>query len=156
MTTAPIATIGAVEKRISLPSSIVPESAPKRSKAKKSTSESKLTGKYRYVDTGNKLVYEVRTFEPGKNGRKKDFVPGIDLGGVFKPGKPDGVDDLIYNAHEVGRFVKASNPGSVMYDVEGEKDVDRLKGLGHVAFTTQGGAENWQESSTQYVAGFKG
>ncbi|MFE3516674.1 phage/plasmid primase, P4 family [Streptomyces sp. NPDC059166] len=136
--------------------SMIPEGAPKRRKAKKAAIESKLTGKYRYVSTSNKLMYEVRKFEPGKNGRKKDFVPGIPMGGVFQPGKPEGVDDLIYNAHDVAKAVRTGNASTVLYDVEGEKDADRLKGLGYVAFTTQGGAENWQESSQQYVAGFKG
>jgi hypothetical protein len=100
---------------------------------------------YDYCDETGKLIYQVvRTNYP------KDF----------RQRRPDDVDGWIYNIKGVTRLpynlpsvLAAIKADTLIYLVEGEKDVDRLKHEGLTATTNNEGAGKWGDSQSQYFSG---
>lgn len=137
MTTAPIATIGAVEKGISLPSSIIPQKVEDRPIAKK-------PGRPKYEAT---FVYKTHEGKPAFREVKtegKGFFVQTYMGSTWKAGLPKKYADLLYRADVLAT---ATEP---VYWVEGPKDVESLREAGYLATTTHGGVSNFKESSVAY------
>lgn len=107
------------------------------------TTVGRETARYAYVDEdGKPLYYNVR-FEP-----KTFRMAGPD--GVIR-GLPKNLRRVPYRLPEVLEAVRA---GETIYWVEGEKDADRLVGLGYVATTSAGGANTPVEPSwAEYFRG---
>jgi len=112
---------------------LMPESEQPKVKAR-------LVASYDYRDESGQLLYQVQRFEPKK----------------FVQRKPDG-DGWIYKVKGVRRVpyrlpeLLASPLSARVYIVEGEKDVDRLMGLGLVATCNAGGAGKWDKSFSEYL-----
>jgi putative DNA primase/helicase len=98
---------------------------------------------YDYRDERGTLLYQVLRREP------KGFVQR----------KPDG-DGWAYKLNGVRRVlyrlpdIIQAAAGSRVFVVEGEKDADRLAGLGLVATTNAGGAGKWSAEFAEYLRGF--
>ena len=99
---------------------------------------------YDYRDErGHRLFQVVRTFPKG-----------------FRQRKPVGHDDWINNIDGVRRvlymlpeLLAADARNTTVFIVEGEKDVDRLRGMGFVATCNPGGAGKWQAEYNEYFRG---
>jgi RecA-family ATPase len=95
---------------------------------------------YRYVDANNALLYEVLRYDNPK---------------TFRQRRPDGNGGWIWNVGE--RRVLYGLPGIRQYPdattivTEGEKDCDRLIGLGYCATTVASG--KWTPDCVQALAG---
>jgi hypothetical protein len=88
---------------------------------------SRIVATYPYVDESGNPLFEVQRFEPkGFRQRKAD--------GTWKV---DGVRRVLYRLPEV---LKAD----VVYIVEGEKDVDKVRAIGLTATCNPGGAGKWR------------
>ena len=104
-------------------------------------SKSKVVAEYDYRDADGTVVYQAVRMEP-KN---------------FRQRRPDGNGGWLWNMQGVDRVpyrlpeLMASD--ATVYVVEGEKDVDRLAGLGIVATCNVGGAGKWNKSYSQYFQG---
>ena len=105
-----------------------------------------ITAVYAYTDEAGALLYEVCRVEPGRHGKRKDFLQRM----------PDGN----------GGFTWKQSPKKVLYHlpevlaaeevwlVEGEKDVETLRALGLTATTNSGGAAaKWLPEYTTALAG---
>ena len=98
---------------------------------------------YPYHDEDKRLLFEVVRCEP------KDFRqrrPDGKGGFVWKLG---GVRRVLYRLPEL---IAAKN-ADVVYIVEGEKDVNRLTGLGFVATCNPGGAGKWRHDYNVFLKG---
>lgn len=110
-----------------------------------------ITATYDYVDMAGRLVFQVCRIEPGKNGRKKDFLqrrpnPAHEEGWVWNL---DGVDLVPYRLPEWAGQVD----GGPVILVEGEKDADNLAALGFQTTTLPMGAGKWRD---EYARWFRG
>lgn len=105
---------------------------------------------YDYVDAEGKLLYQACRFEPGKDGRSKDFTQRRPDGNGGWVWDMKGVQRVLYRLPEVLAAVKAGQP---VFIVEGEKEADRLALLGLTATTNVGGAGKWLKT---YSATLKG
>jgi hypothetical protein len=101
-----------------------------------------IVATYTYPDEGGRPLFEVcRT-------AKKTFPqrrPGASEWGI------EGVRRVLYRLPEL----LAADPSEIVCIVEGEKDTDRLRGLGFVATTSPGGAGKWKREYSQYLKGRK-
>jgi len=101
---------------------------------------------YRYEDENSQTLYEICRIEPGKHGKKKDFLQRY--------------------LDESGAWVWSKHPRQVLYRlpeviaaeevivVEGEKDCDMLAAHGFVATTNAGGASApWIEDFSETLRG---
>ncbi len=109
---------------------------------------------YPYCDESGELLYTVERWEPGRDGKRKEFVQRP-ASGRRGPGAMDGVPRVLYRLPEVRAAVQA---GLQVYVVEGEKDADRLAQLGHTATCNSGGADpgtgrKWRDEHTEALAG---
>ncbi len=95
----------------------------------------RIVATYDYVDENGTLLYQAVRFDP-KNFRQR--CPDGNGGWVWKLG---GVRRVVYRLPDL-----QGQP--VAYIVEGEKDVERLNGLGLVATTNSGGAGKWTDGFT--------
>ncbi len=100
---------------------------------KAAVTKRRIVETYPYADERGKLLYQVVRFDP------KGFAQR----------RPDG-DDWIWNLRGVRRvlyrlpeLLKAES-GCVVYVIEGEKDVDRLRAVGMIATCNAGGAAKWK------------
>ena len=101
---------------------------------------------YDYLDAGGELLFQVvryRTAGGGKEFRQRRRHPE----------KPD---TWVWNLQSISRpvlyhlpDVRATAPETWVYVVEGEKDADRLRGLGLVATTCPMGANKWRAHHTR-------
>lgn len=94
----------------------------------------KIVAEYDYTDDHGKLLFQVVRFEP------KDFRqrrPNDDGGWIWDL---KGVRRVLYRLPDL---VKAQ-AGSIVYVLEGEKDVDRLRAGGMIATCNAGGAVKWK------------
>lgn len=106
-----------------------------------------LKAEYRYTDIkGNYLYSKLRYEGEGIEGKKIRYGRIID--GKFTTGKGD-VKGELYNIRAIPDAVAKDK--TVFY-VEGEKDVETLKGLGLVAVTA-GGTGDWRASFAKYFIG---
>ena len=102
-----------------------------------------VTARYDYRDESGQFVYQIERIEPGKDGKKKDFL--------YR--RPDGNGGWRYNANGVKRI--PYHLTEVLKDdeiiiVEGEKDADNLAALGFTTSTNPFGAGKWPEHFGPY------
>ena len=103
----------------------------------------RIVSTYGYHDAAGHLLYETVRYQP------KDF----------RQCQPDGNGGYVYNLDGVCRVLYhlpqlvAAMPDETVYVVEGEKDADRLAGLGFVATTSPMGARKWRREYTDSLAG---
>jgi putative DNA primase/helicase len=106
----------------------------------------KIVKTYDYLDEGGVLLFQVCRQEP-KNFLQRKPDPA-------RPGewiwKVQGVRQVPYRLPELAEALGMGKPVVV---VEGEKDADRLCGLGIPATTNAGGAGKWREALTDFFAG---
>lgn len=98
---------------------------------------------YDYRDEQGVLLYQVLRKEP------KGFVQRRPEGDGWAY-KLNGVRRVLYR---FGDIIGAA-AGARVFVVEGEKDADRLAGLGLVATTNAGGAGKWSDEFAEYLRGF--
>lgn len=89
---------------------------------------------YQYTDEAGRLLFEVVRFPPKSFAQRR---PAGDGGWTWGLGETRRV---LYGLPEL----LASDPAELVYMVEGEKDVDRLAGLGLAATTSPMGAGKWR------------
>lgn len=102
---------------------------------------------YEYEDEVGKVLFQVRRFQPP--GQHKTFRQGTVVDGRFKAGM-DGVRRVPYRLPEV---LKARENGETIVVVEGEKDVETLRGLGKTATCNPMGAGKWLPEYSALMAG---
>jgi hypothetical protein len=101
----------------------------------RSTGERHIVAEYNYTDEAGDLLYQVLRYEPGRNGRKKDFsqrYPDGRGGWIWKKSQRQ----VLYHLPEVLE-------APIVFAVEGEKDVEALRERGFVATCNAGGAGKW-------------
>ncbi|MET7944241.1 AAA family ATPase [Streptomyces sp. NPDC005302] len=102
---------------------------------------------YPYVDEQGELLLRVERWEPGKNGKKKDFLQRTPDGGY----KTKGVRRVLYRLPEV---VATAQAGGIVLVCEGEKDADNLAKIGATATTMPGGVGmGWRDDYTASLRG---
>lgn len=159
------------------PTQDAPPSAP-RAESAAPAGNPRVVATYAYRDESGELLYEVLRYEPGRNGKPKDFrqrrqhpmdgawVWGISAGAYRKSGDSwypvkggDGQPDddelpevrrVLYRLPEL----LAADRSETVYVVEGEKDVETLVAAGAVATTNSGGAA--QRWLPEYSEAFRG
>jgi putative DNA primase/helicase len=100
----------------------------------------RIVAEYSYTDEGGALLYQVVRFEPKE----------------FKQRRPDGKGSWIWKKHprQVLYHLPEVLEASIVFIVEGEKDVETLRDQGFVATTNAGGAKApWLESYTETLRG---
>ena len=95
---------------------------------------------YTYVDEHGLTLFQVCRF-PGKKFRQRNAAGEWNVRDVRR---------VPYRLPEV---VAQAQQGGVIYIVEGEKDVERLRELGKVATCNMGGAGKWQSEWAQFFTG---
>jgi len=114
---------------------LVADTAPK---------QPKIVASYDYRDESGKLISQVVRFAP------KDFrqrKPNRRGGWEWKV---KGIRRLPYRLPEVAKAIEAREP---IYIVEGEKDADRLAGIGLTATCNAGGAGKWTGEHSKHLSG---
>jgi hypothetical protein len=103
---------------------------------------------YDYTDAQGTVLYQVVRYR-NPDGSK-----------TFKQRRPDGQGGRIWNLKDVGRvpyrlpeLLAAIQAGRTILIPEGEKDVDRLIGLGHIATCNPMGAKKWPRDFARYFQG---
>jgi putative DNA primase/helicase len=98
----------------------------------------RVVATYDYRSEDGTLLYQSCRFEPGKDGRKKDFQQRRPA----RPGEPNGwvwniagVERVLYRLPEL----LEANPDGWVYIPEGEAKVEALRGLGLTATCNVGG-----------------
>lgn len=109
--------------------------------------QKQLVAEYRYTDIdGNYLYSKLRYEGEGIEGKKIRYGRIID--GKFTTGKGD-IKGELYNIRAIRDAIEKDR--TVFY-VEGEKDVETMKGLGLVAVTA-GGTGDWKSDFSKYFIG---
>lgn len=107
---------------------------------------------YDYRDESGNLIFQVvrmRLDNPSECPDAKSKT--------FYQRRPDGKGGWIKNTQGVRRVlyrlpeIIAANPGATVFIVEGEKDVDRLRGLGLEATTNPRGAGKWRDEYSDFL-----
>lgn len=104
-------------------------------------SRPEIVAAYDYTDKDGRVLYQAVRFVP------KDFRPRLPSGEWGLRGEPRRV---LYRLPEV---LEAAANDETIYVVEGEKDVETLRGLGLVATTGVGGAKNWRAEYGETLRG---
>ena len=137
----------------------VPLPPPDREEDKPKIDWSHPTRVYPYTDENGKVLFEVCRFEYMHNGRREKtfrqrrYDPTSEkankAGYVWSV--PDEVrDSALYKLPELMAAIRAGRP---VYVVEGEKDVETMERLGHVATCNVGGAGKWHHGHTSRFRG---
>lgn len=92
-----------------------------------------IAATYDYVDESGALVYQVVRYRPKGFSQRRPNGKG---GWIWNL---DGVRRLLYHLPDL----LAADPETIVFVVEGEKDVDRLRSLGLVATCNSEGAGKW-------------
>lgn len=101
-----------------------------------------MTAKYDYTDEEGAVLYSVERFERLLDGkREKEFVQHVPGG--------NGLGDVRRVLYNLPAVLEAKS----VYIVEGEKDVETMRGLGLVATTNSGGGKQWSEDFNKVFAG---
>ncbi len=112
----------------------------------KPTLKQTVTARYDYQDESGNLLYQIERLEPGKNGKKKDFLIR----------RPDGKGGWIWKKDDV-QIIPYQLPEILKADLvlipEGEKDCEALAALGFTATTNPFGAGKWPDHFGPYFAG---
>ena len=104
---------------------------------------SRVVAEYAYRDEAGALLFVVERREP------KDFPLR----------RPDGRGGWVWNLGDTRRVLYrlpelvAADPSAVVLIPEGERDVDRLRGLGFVATCNPGGAGKWRDEYAEALRG---
>ncbi len=101
--------------------------------------ERRVVASYDYCDENGTLLYQVCRFEPKSFAQRRPDGNGGHIWGL------NGVRRVLYRLPEL----ITSLPDTTIYITEGEKDCDRLVGLGLVS-TTSGAAGNWRPEFAEY------
>jgi hypothetical protein len=102
----------------------------------------RIVATYDYRDEAGQLLYQVCRYEP------KDFRARRPNGAGWT-WTLDGTRRVPYRLPEL----RLTKPGALVLIVEGEKDADRLAGLGLNATTNLGGAGKWRAGYNEPLAG---
>ena len=94
----------------------------------------KIVTTYDYRDESGELLFQVCRMEP------KDFRQRRPDGNSGWTWKTKGVRRVLYRLPEL----LVADPSEIVFIVEGEKDVDRLRSMGLVATCNAGGAGKWR------------
>lgn len=106
----------------------------------------KIVAVYPYTDEHGEVLCEVCRVEPGRKGRKKDFLQRVPNG--------DGTYTWKQSARKVLYRLPAVLKAATVWVVEGEKDVHTLEAAGVVATTNSGGAaQKWLPEYTEALRG---
>lgn len=110
--------------------------------------KSKCVATYRYIDAQGKLAYVCKRWEPGRNGRKKDF-------GYSRP-QPDGgwvnnLEGVTKITYRLPELLDPSRKAHPVFIVEGEGKVEVLMKLGFLATSSPCGAGQWQRDYGRYL-----
>ena len=118
---------------------------PSQAKARRGgqTTRGRIVATYDYRDADGTLLFQVVRYEPKAFVQRRPSGKGGWLWGL------DGVEPVLYRLPEL----LAADPAQVVLMPEGEKDVDRLRGLGLVATCNPMGAGKWRDS---YSAALRG
>jgi hypothetical protein len=103
----------------------------------------KIVATYDYRDADGTLLYQAVRFEP------KDFRQRRPKEGGGWEWKVKGSKVVPYRLPEL----VAADPSQIVFVVEGEKDVDRLRSLGLVATCNAGGAGKWKPEHATHLTG---
>lgn len=103
----------------------------------------RIVATYDYRDEDRQLLYHVVRFEPKEFRQRR---PSPNGGWIWNL---DGVRRILYRLPEL----LAADPNETVFIVEGEKDVERLRGLGLVATTCSEGAEKWKNDYNESLRG---
>ena len=103
----------------------------------------KIVETYDYRDADGKLIFQAVRMEP------KDFRQRQPKDGGGWKWSVKGCKVVPYRLPELSK----ADPADVVFIVEGEKDVDRLRGLGFTATCNAGGAGKWKPAHSEYLAG---
>lgn len=109
-----------------------------------------IVAAYQYVDEEGAALYEACRVEPGKNGKKKDFLQRHQTDTGKWVWNLNGIRRVLYRLPEV---VEAVSMGRQVFVVEGEKDADTLAGEGYPATTNPMGAGKWSDEYSQALKG---
>ena len=102
-----------------------------------------IVASYDYRDEAGTLLYQACRMEPKS----------------FRQRQPDGRGGWVWNVKGVRQVpyrlpeVLSAEAGAGVCIVEGEKDADRLAGIGVVATTNAGGAGKWRAEFAEHLAG---
>ena len=113
---------------------------------------------YSYTDEDGKELFQVVRLhyldgKPGKTFRQRVYEPEnpkANQDGYVNSVPAEIRDTTLYRLPKVVQAVKAGKP---VYVVEGEKDVETLERLGHVATCNPGGAGKWREGYSRRLTG---
>lgn len=111
--------------------------------SKSKTSDKKEVARYDYRDESGELLYQKVRYDP-KDFRQRAPKPGGGWNYSLK-----GIEKVLYRLPEV----LEADPEETIFIVEGEKDVDRLHGLGLVATCNFDGAGKWLDPYTDTLTG---
>ena len=103
-----------------------------------------IAATYDYTDEHGSLLYQVVRYLP-KNFRQRK--PDGNGGWIWKLG------DVRRVAYRVPEVLEAIRVGRMVFIVEGEKDADRLHGLGLAATCNAGGAGKWTVELSEHFRG---
>ena len=109
-----------------------------------------IVAAYNYVDETGQLLYQACRYEPGRDGRKKDFTQRAPDGRGGWNWSMEGVPKVLYRLPEVLAAVAAE---ATVYIVEGEKDADQLTLYDLTATTNVAGAGKWRDEYTAALHG---
>jgi hypothetical protein len=101
-----------------------------------------IVAEYGYHDENGVLLFQCVRYEP------KDFRQRAPKGSDWE-WKLNGVRRVLYRLPEL---LKAG-PSELVFIVEGEKDVDRLRSIGLVATCNVGGAGKWKPEYNEHLRG---
>jgi putative DNA primase/helicase len=104
-------------------------------------SRPRIVETYDYTDQNGGLLFQVVRYDPKG----------------FRQRRPNGHGGWTWNLNGVRRVpyrlpeLLNADPDEIIFIVEGEKDVDRLRSLGLTASCNSGGAGKWKSSYNQYL-----
>lgn len=101
---------------------------------------------YIYRNADGQALFVVERFEPGKDGRAKDFLRRTPDGGYSTRGIPS----VPYRLPEL---LAQAQAGGTVYITEGEKDADSLGAHGATATCNPGGAGKWRDEYSRHLHG---
>lgn len=114
---------------------------------------------YSYTDEQGRELFQVCRYEYEQDGkrektfRQRRYAPGEEKAnrdGYVMSVPAELRDTTLYR---LPRVLDAIGAGRPVYVVEGEKDVETLERLGHVATCNPGGAGKWRDGYSQRLAG---
>lgn len=106
-----------------------------------------LKAEYRYTDIDGNYLYSKLRYE-GEGIEGKDIRYARIIDGKYTSGKGD-IKGELYNIRAIPYAIAE---GKTIFYVEGEKDVETMKGLGLVAVTA-GGTADWKPDFAKYFIG---